>query len=145
MIEIDWIWISDVWLALTLFIIIVGEMTSIYVRGFPRRTGERDLETLFGTVGPVNDVRMVRDFAFIVRHHPSRLSRIRRLAKKLSIKWTVIITMAISWECKSQRKSPDPSRMTLAAHVEKRGIGTNHHNKGRTTVQTREEGVYFLK
>lgn len=41
-------------------------MTSIYVRGFPRRTGERDLEKLFQTYGSVNDVRMVRDFAFVV-------------------------------------------------------------------------------
>lgn len=42
-------------------------MTSIYVRGFTKRTGERDLETLFEKVGTVSDVRMVRDFAFIVR------------------------------------------------------------------------------
>ena len=41
-------------------------MTSIYVRGFPKKVGERDLEKYFESCGVIGDVRMVRDFAFIV-------------------------------------------------------------------------------
>ena len=50
-------------------------MASVYVRGFPKRTGERDLEKLFAQIGSVNEVRMVRDFAFIVSYTPSRYSK----------------------------------------------------------------------
>jgi RNA recognition motif-containing protein len=61
-------------------------MTSIYVRGFPRRTGERELEKMFETYGTVNDVRMVRDFAFVVPPSAHRPSRIGRPEKRLLAK-----------------------------------------------------------
>jgi hypothetical protein len=39
----------------------------IYVRGFPKYTTEEDLRTAFSTFGDIKEVRMIRDYAFIVR------------------------------------------------------------------------------
>lgn len=38
----------------------------IYVRGFPKYTAEEDLRTAFGAFGTIKEVRMIRDYAFIV-------------------------------------------------------------------------------
>ncbi len=39
----------------------------IYVRGFPKYTTEEDLKAAFGPFGEIREVRMIRDYAFIVR------------------------------------------------------------------------------
>ena len=38
----------------------------IYVRGLPKYTAEEDLRTAFGAFGTIKEVRMIRDYAFIV-------------------------------------------------------------------------------
>ena len=38
----------------------------IYVRGFPKYTTEEDLKTAFSPYGEIREVRMIRDYAFIV-------------------------------------------------------------------------------
>jgi RNA recognition motif-containing protein len=38
----------------------------IYVRGFSKSTAEDDLRTAFGAFGSIKEVRMIRDYAFIV-------------------------------------------------------------------------------
>jgi RNA recognition motif-containing protein len=38
----------------------------IYVRGFPKSTREADLKELFGKYGAIREVRIIRDYAFIV-------------------------------------------------------------------------------
>ena len=38
----------------------------IYVRGFPKYTSEEDLRTAFSVFGEIREVRMIRDYAFIV-------------------------------------------------------------------------------
>lgn len=38
----------------------------IYVRGFPKYTSEEDLKTAFGAYGEIKEIRMIRDYAFIV-------------------------------------------------------------------------------
>lgn len=38
----------------------------IYVRGFPKFTSEEDLRASFGVFGEIREVRMIRDYAFIV-------------------------------------------------------------------------------
>jgi RNA recognition motif-containing protein len=40
----------------------------IYVRGFPKTTRESDLKDLFGKYGSIREVRIIRDYAFIVNH-----------------------------------------------------------------------------
>jgi RNA recognition motif-containing protein len=39
----------------------------IYVRGFPKYTTDEELKTAFGVFGEIREVRMIRDYAFIVR------------------------------------------------------------------------------
>lgn len=50
------------------FIIIYLNMgdPQIYVRGFPKYTSEEELRTAFGTFGDIKEIRMIRDYAFIV-------------------------------------------------------------------------------
>jgi RNA recognition motif-containing protein len=38
----------------------------IYVRGFPKYTTEEDLRSAFGNYGDIKEIRMIRDYAFIV-------------------------------------------------------------------------------
>ena len=38
----------------------------IYVRGFPKYTTEEDLRSAFGSSGEIKEIRMIRDYAFIV-------------------------------------------------------------------------------
>jgi RNA recognition motif-containing protein len=38
----------------------------IYIRGFPKTTTEEELRTTFSTFGDIKEVRMIRDYAFIV-------------------------------------------------------------------------------
>lgn len=38
----------------------------IYVRGFPKYTSEEDLRAAFGAFGDIKEIRMIRDYAFIV-------------------------------------------------------------------------------
>ena len=38
----------------------------IYVRGFPKYTSEEDLKSAFGNFGEIKEIRMIRDYAFIV-------------------------------------------------------------------------------
>jgi len=38
----------------------------IYVRGFPKYTSEEDLKVAFSGFGDIKEVRMIRDYAFIV-------------------------------------------------------------------------------
>ena len=40
----------------------------IYVRGFPKSTRESDLKDLFGKYGSIREVRIIRDYAFIVNY-----------------------------------------------------------------------------
>lgn len=39
----------------------------IYVRGFPKYTTEEDLRAAFKNFGEIKEIRMIRDYAFIVR------------------------------------------------------------------------------
>lgn len=39
----------------------------IYVRGFAKYTAEEDLRSAFGGFGTIKEVRMIRDYAFIVK------------------------------------------------------------------------------
>lgn len=38
----------------------------IYVRGFSKTTKEDDLRKVFGEFGEIREIRMIRDYAFIV-------------------------------------------------------------------------------
>jgi len=38
----------------------------IYVRGFPKYTSEEDLRAVFNNYGDIKEIRMIRDYAFIV-------------------------------------------------------------------------------
>ena len=38
----------------------------IYVRGFPKYTTEDELRSVFGKFGDIREIRMIRDYAFIV-------------------------------------------------------------------------------
>jgi RNA recognition motif-containing protein len=49
----------------------------IYVRGYPRRIGEQDLKKHFSRFGSVTEVRLMRDFAFIVLIHTHRSHSLR--------------------------------------------------------------------
>ena len=40
----------------------------IYVRGFPKYTSEEDLKAAFGVFGDIKEIRMIRDYAFIVKN-----------------------------------------------------------------------------
>lgn len=44
----------------------------IYVRGFPKFTSEEDLRAAFNQFGEIKEVRMIRDYAFIVAKYTSR-------------------------------------------------------------------------
>jgi RNA recognition motif-containing protein len=46
----------------------------IYVRGFPKYTTEEDLKAAFGPYGEIREVRMIRDYAFIVSYRRGRCS-----------------------------------------------------------------------
>jgi RNA recognition motif-containing protein len=46
----------------------------IYVRGFPKYTTEEDLKTAFSPHGDIREVRMIRDYAFIVNAAQRRSS-----------------------------------------------------------------------
>ena len=39
----------------------------IYVRGFPKYTSEDDLKESFAKFGDVREIRMIRDYAFLVQ------------------------------------------------------------------------------
>jgi RNA recognition motif-containing protein len=47
----------------------------IYVRGFPKYTTEEELRSIFSVYGDIREVRMIRDYAFIVPNIPCRSSR----------------------------------------------------------------------
>ena len=119
-------------------------MASVYVRGFLKRTGERDLETLFSTFGAVNEVRMVRDFAFVVTSISFRFSNRGTRLSKQSVKWTDNRSKDRLWLSKSQKKDQDLNLMTSAGHAETRDIGTFDSNLGKQTVPTTEEGKALL-
>lgn len=55
-------------------IIIMGD-PQIYVRGFPKYTTEEELRSIFGAYGDIREIRMIRDYAFIVPPTPCRSSR----------------------------------------------------------------------
>ena len=47
----------------------------IYVRGFPKYTTEEELRSIFGVYGDIREIRMIRDYAFIVSSSLCRSSR----------------------------------------------------------------------
>lgn len=55
----------------------------IYVRGFAKYTTEEDLRAAFGPFGDIKEVRMIRDYAFIVPLQPIRCSTLKRLSTRL--------------------------------------------------------------
>ena len=54
----------------------------IYVRGFPKYTTEDELRTIFGVHGDIREIRMIRDYAFIVYFPTFRSSRLRMRSKR---------------------------------------------------------------
>lgn len=38
----------------------------IYVRGYAKKVGEQDLKKIFTSVGTVSEVKMFRDYSFVV-------------------------------------------------------------------------------
>lgn len=57
----------------------------IYVRGFPKYTSEEDLRVAFSNFGDIKEVRMIRDYAFIVFSLLFRFSIPKIPFKKLSM------------------------------------------------------------
>jgi hypothetical protein len=55
----------------------------IYVRGFPKYTSEEDLRAAFSPFGEIREVRMIRDYAFIVRVVVARCSTPMNQAARL--------------------------------------------------------------
>jgi RNA recognition motif-containing protein len=53
----------------------MSDSAQIYVRGYPKKIGEQDLKKFFLKFGKVEEVRLMRDYAFVVddclsRHLP---------------------------------------------------------------------------
>ena len=46
----------------------------IYVRGFAKHTTEEDLRNSFSPYGDIREIRMIRDYAFIVSQQSPRSS-----------------------------------------------------------------------
>lgn len=38
----------------------------IYVRGYAKKTGEQDLKKYFAPFGKIEEIKMLKDFAFVV-------------------------------------------------------------------------------
>lgn len=55
----------------------------IYVRGFPKYTSEEDLRNIFSTFGDIKEIRMIRDYAFIVTKLSLRYLTAKKLSKRL--------------------------------------------------------------
>lgn len=55
----------------------------IYVRGFAKYTTEEDLRSAFGAFGDIKEVRMIRDYAFIVPLQAPRYSTRKRRSTRL--------------------------------------------------------------
>lgn len=67
--------------------------SQIYVKGFGRNTGEEELKKLCGAYGEVKEVRVIRDYAFVVTSLSFRCT-IPHLKQKLQSKnSTILITM----------------------------------------------------
>lgn len=58
----------------------------IYVRGFPKYTTEEELRSIFGVYGDIREVRMIRDYAFIVCFASCRCLRPRMPTSRLSMR-----------------------------------------------------------
>ena len=58
----------------------------IYVRGFPKYTSEEDLKAAFGAYGEIKEIRMIRDYAFIVPLTKIRFSTPKTPSEKQSKK-----------------------------------------------------------
>ena len=98
-------------------------MASVYVRGFHKKLGERDLEKIFAEIGPISDVRIVRDFAFIVNTTINRSSKTSSQANKQSKKCMANQLMVKPSESNSLEKSLDQSQKIYAENVEEKGTG----------------------
>lgn len=99
----------------------------IYVRGFPKYTSEEDLRTAFSTFGDIKEVRMIRDYAFIVHIAPSRFSIQRSPFRRQSMTpmaGTSTIPESRSRSQDSLRSPKDLSRTTSADSVARRDTGT---------------------
>ena len=57
----------------------------IYVRGFPKYTSEEELRSIFGAFGDIREIRLIRDYAFIVTPPPLRSSRPRMPCRRQSM------------------------------------------------------------
>lgn len=58
----------------------------IYVRGFPKFTSEEDLRGIFSAYGEIKEIRMIRDYAFIVHLLLLRCLMGNKLFRNLLIK-----------------------------------------------------------
>ena len=56
--------VKEIW-SFYQYLIYMGD-PQIYVRGFPKYTSEEDLKAAFGAFGDIKEIRMIRDYAFIV-------------------------------------------------------------------------------
>jgi RNA recognition motif-containing protein len=56
----------------------------IYVRGFAKYTTEEELRNIFAAFGDIREIRMIRDYAFIVPYPRCRSLKQKMQCKKLS-------------------------------------------------------------
>ena len=100
----------------------------IYVRGFPKYTSEEDLKSAFSSFGEIKEVRMIRDYAFIVSLKKFRFLILKNRFTKLLTKWTEKISTILESEFKSQDNPKNLKVLSLttnAVSAEEKGIG-NH-------------------
>jgi hypothetical protein len=69
--------------------------SQIYVKGFGRNTGEEELKKLCGAYGEVKEVRVIRDYAFVVDCLSLRCT-ITNLTQRLQSKNLTILIMMIA-------------------------------------------------
>ena len=55
------------WMSTYTFTYYLMSEPQIYVRGFPKYTSEDDLKESFAKFGDVREIRMIRDYAFLVQ------------------------------------------------------------------------------
>ena len=98
----------------------------IYVRGFPKYTSEEDLRNIFSTFGDIKEIRMIRDYAFIVTKLSLRYLTAKKLSKRLLKKWMEKTSMnqESRWRLLVNLKNPkDPNPMTSADCAAERVTG----------------------
>ena len=102
--------------------------SQIYIKGFSRSTTKDDLRDFFRDYEGIDDVRLIKDYAFIVRLPSPRISKPPMKLKRLSAIRTALSSMARGSRLKSQasqKVAAAPKRSMYADTVGSSDTGEN--------------------